>query len=89
MGNDGGPAYPCGSYHPGTGAPQPPVYSGKSLRDWFAGMATEEDVLAWVGIMGMNNVPITREEAKYAYADAMLRARKASGTAEEDSNGPT
>lgn len=45
-----------------------------TLRDWFAGQASEADVDAWMHIMRMNNIPVTREEAKYYYADAMLAA---------------
>jgi hypothetical protein len=37
--NDGGSAFPCGSYDPKTGCEQPPVVEGMSLRAWFAGQA--------------------------------------------------
>jgi hypothetical protein len=64
---DGGQAFPgidivCGDNALGS--------KGMSLRDWFAGQASETDVLAH-----MDREMITREEAKYAYADAMLKAR--------------
>ena len=39
--NDGGPAFPCGSYDPTTAAEQAPVVSGMSMRDWFAGQALQ------------------------------------------------
>lgn len=56
-------------------APQP----GMSLRDWFAGQATEEDIDAHQEYVkdtcGMNP-KYTREQAKYRYADAMITARK-------------
>ena len=52
-----------------------------SLRDWFAGRATEADIEAHSG--GTINPQTgnaygcrTREQAKYAYADAMIAARK-------------
>jgi hypothetical protein len=64
-----------------------------TLRDYFAAKATEEDIAAhiWKGhkedfVMadgyGMKKVVKreamwSREEAKYRYADAMLRAREA------------
>ncbi len=47
-----------------------------NLRDWFAGQAREKDVNTWRDILLQNGMPVTREEAKYAYADAMLRARE-------------
>jgi hypothetical protein len=66
---------------------------GMTLRDYFAAKATEEDIAAhiWKGhkedfVMadgyGMKKVVKreamwSREEAKYRYADAMLKAREA------------
>ena len=54
---------------------------GMTLRDWFAGQATEEDVRAhqewvWDGHDGLMKPTYTREVAKYRYADAMIEARK-------------
>ena len=46
---------------------------GMTLRDWFAGQASESDVMHWRNAVG---VGCTREMAKYAYADAMLAAQK-------------
>ena len=47
--NDGGPAFPCGpsgmsiSYDDGRTEHQYPGSPGMSLRDWFAGQASEQD----------------------------------------------
>jgi len=70
--DDGGPAYPIEQVtRREYGAPSEwRTYKGMSLRDWLAGHASETDVLAH-----MDREMITREEAKYAYADAMLKAR--------------
>ena len=70
--NDGGPAFPTGL--------TPGHYSqeGMSLRVWFAGHATEDDISAHRKLrqgQGFGNYECTREEAKYAYADAMIAAR--------------
>lgn len=49
---------------------------GMSLRDWFAGHATDADVREYqLNDEGERN-NATREQAKYAYADAMLAARQ-------------
>lgn len=66
--NDGGPAFPLNASDAWGGPVQ-----GMSLRDWFAGQATESDVMHWRNAVGIG---CTRETAKYAYADAMLAARK-------------
>jgi hypothetical protein len=86
MSNTGGPAFPC---HPGI---ENPIYDGMTLRDYFAAKASEEDIKAHQDggmkeqvvddINGRKkivhcNVRYTREQAKYRYADAMLKARKA------------
>ena len=60
--NDGGPAFPILRSD----------QAGMSLRDWFAGQASESDVRHWRNMLGFD---CTREMAKYAYADAMLAAR--------------
>ncbi len=53
---------------------------GMSLRDWFAGQATEKDIDAhqqYIRDSIGDAVPkYTREQAKYRYADAMIAARK-------------
>lgn len=82
--NDGGPAFPFGkrieSYDSTTGilhGISECHHPGMSLRDWFAGQATDEDL--WPHHIGRDhhgNIIGTREEAKYRYADAMLAARK-------------
>jgi len=86
MSNTGGPAFPC---HPGI---ENPIYDGMTLRDYFAAKASEEDIKAHQEggvkeqvVDDMNgrkrivhcNVRYTREQAKYRYADAMLKARQA------------
>lgn len=45
------------------------------MRDYFAIRATEKDIEMWQCILAQNGIPTSREEAKFAYADAMLRAR--------------
>lgn len=72
--DDGGPAFPETRWDDKTR--QEVQWSGMSLRDWFAGKATDTDVERWMDIMYANNTPVTREEAKYLYADAMLKARQ-------------
>jgi len=77
--NDGGPAFPI----PIAGCNDGGVYNvleqsggqygGMSLRDWFAGQASESDIMHWRNAVGIG---CTREMAKYAHADAMLAARK-------------
>ena len=69
--NNGGPAYPI----PPTVTPEgyvQPGWNGMTLRDWFATHATEADILAAQGGYRL----ITRYEARYIYADAMLTARE-------------
>jgi hypothetical protein len=60
--NDGGPVFPI----PSEGWP------GMPLRDWFATYATEADILAAQGGYRL----VTRYEARYIHADAMLKARE-------------
>jgi hypothetical protein len=59
----GGPAFPC---HPGI---ENPLYDGMTLRDYFAAKAMEALV--------HNRTPWDAAAEAYAYADAMLKARKA------------
>ena len=55
---------------------------GMDLRDYFAAKATEVDIetYQWEKTVGYGIVAgtqiRTREQAKYAYADAMMEARK-------------
>lgn len=70
--DDGGPAFPVSE--------DTAHFPGMSLRDWHASQASEADVQHWLGIYLENGMSKTREECKYAYADAMLAAaRKAGG----------
>lgn len=76
--NDGGPAFPCeGGDNSGLHA-----HPGMSLRCWLASQASNEDVLAHMefhmcpSISGRKVYTGSREEAKYRYADAMLKARE-------------
>lgn len=65
---NGGPAFPV----PGvTGN----LCRGMTLRDYFAAHASDSDVKRWMEIYRRNGTPIREEEAKYIYADSMLRAR--------------
>jgi hypothetical protein len=69
--NDGGPAFPS---HLGM---SPGMSPGMSLRDWFAAMATEGEVVQiqteWMYKLGKF---ITKREARYRHADAMLVERE-------------
>ncbi len=66
--NDGGPAFPSDRAD----------REGMSLRDWFAGSASESDILRHQSKLRINNNCIySPEECRYAYADAMLKARSA------------
>jgi hypothetical protein len=81
--NTGGPAFPLFA---ATG------YAGMTLRDYFAAKASEDDIRANIegpmqeciveGSNGRKHIThrtgkYTREQAKYRYADAMLKARDA------------
>ena len=70
MRDEGGPAFPCGSY--GTkDQEQPPIYAGLSLRDYFAAAALT-GMLADSESVGSNQ---EIGEAAYRVADAMLKVR--------------
>lgn len=75
--NDGGPAFPVPSCQDANGQ----IcwgQDGMSLRDWFAGQATEQDVQHHGGgWCEAERRTWTSEEAKYRYADAMLAAKEA------------
>ena len=72
---DGGPAFPCNGIEDDPnfpGALQSVSFSGMSLRDWFAGIATS-------GIMGNPNLvgdPETVARDSFRLADAMLKERE-------------
>jgi len=86
----GGPAFPSGlqEVEPDT---VDSLHKGMTLRDYFAAKASEEDINEhiWKGFVedytivssdGMTHIRKrqamwTREQAKYRYADAMLKAR--------------
>jgi hypothetical protein len=79
----GGPAFPATNHHGHK-------LEGMTLRDYFAAKASEDDIRANIEgpmqeciVEGSNGrkhithrtVKHTREQAKYRYADAMLKAR--------------
>ena len=54
-------------------------HPGMDLRDYFAAKASEQDIQEhlWERVGGYGKIAsCTREEAKYKYADAMLKARE-------------
>lgn len=71
--DDGGPAFPSHV------SPR-----GMTLRDWLAGHASEEDINSHLPstigelrrLKKLDGIHRNREWAKFAYADAMLKARK-------------
>ena len=64
--NDGGPAFP---------RPMVAAAPGMTLRDWFATHATEADITAILDPQHWSQ-NITRYEARYIHADAMLKVRE-------------
>ena len=78
--NDGGPAFPVPDSRSANGDVQWGS-SGVSLRDWLASHASEQDIedhtLGDLRDGGRSYNHRSREQAKYAYADAMLKARSA------------
>ena len=76
--NDGGPAFPVPMVRFDGGNFFNVRDTGMSLRDWFAGSASESDILRHQSKLRINNGCIySPEECRYAYADAMLKARSA------------
>lgn len=82
--NDGGPAFPADSYSTGDGGRKPVIYSGMSLRDYFATNASEEDLRQQGELIRANLVRVGkaavlpdgwRVKARYMHADAMLAER--------------
>jgi len=88
--NTGGPAFPYEYFDKQLN--QNRIAAGMTLRDYFAAKASEEDIRANIegpmqeciveGSDGRKHithrtVKYTREQAKYRYADAMLKAREA------------
>ena len=73
---DGGPAFPCNGIEDDPdfpGALQSVSYSGMSLRDWFAGMAMQGQIIA--DQRAADN-PEKAAEWAYANADAMIKERE-------------
>lgn len=68
--NDGGPAFPCTREQHEYGL------CGISMRDWFAGQATYDDISEHRGLFKDYAWEFTSEQARYRYADAMLAARE-------------
>ena len=89
---NGGPAFPQVDLKDHYGMLVPDRQAGMTLRDYFAAKASEEDINQhiwkghkedFVAIDGYGKKTVlqreemrTREEAKYQYADAMLKARE-------------
>lgn len=84
---DGGPAFPAKDYIVPADLQDRHVRvlgatQGMTLRDYFAAKASESDVAAHTHIYGeADGIKLcigvrTREQAKFAYADAMLAARE-------------
>lgn len=70
--DDGGPAFPCF-----LNEEHPEHKPGMPLRDWFATNAVESDIAYWQTDAWRKSLKnITREQARYRYADAMIAARK-------------
>ncbi len=70
---DGGPAFPTRVAQPfGDGCL---AQGGMSLRDWFAGMATDKDVAAYQQDE-YGRVIESRVAARYQFAKEMLKARE-------------
>jgi hypothetical protein len=82
--DDGGPAFPgqLMDFQPNTGHQiVRHQWFGMTLRDWFATHATEEDIEEHRNYRICPQTKcvlsrMTREAAKYAYADEMIRTRK-------------
>lgn len=76
--NDGGPAFPSGEVEDNFNENKHAMFTGMSLRDWFAGQAL-------VGLAGMDLTSLKNEEpdvvlalmarSAYVLADAMLAER--------------
>jgi hypothetical protein len=82
--NDGGPAFPLQCIGP----EYPPGHVGMTLRDWFAAMASDQDIAEQlpetVGevkkFVEERGFAPTRQWARYCHADAMIAARKGGAT---------
>lgn len=90
--NTGGPAFPTEYFYDQDTKHERMPTEGMTLRDYFAAKAREEDIQAhiWKGFneIQIRTAPDgtkyelsvaatwTREQAKYRYADSMLKARE-------------
>lgn len=76
--NDGGPAFPFDwvDFQPTTGDQVVrEQFPGMSLRMWLAAHASEADIGYYLDREGPCGIPkYTREEARFIYADAMIKA---------------
>jgi hypothetical protein len=68
--NNGGPAFPI-TVTDNSGQIAP-TFTGMSLRDYFAIHASEKDIEA----VRFGFSDMSRSEARYIYADEMLKARE-------------
>lgn len=77
----GGPAFPVASYVIDGTAYDDSELRGMNLRDYFAVRATKEDIENHrtyeirPDLVQHTHYTVTVEQAKYAYADAMINAR--------------
>ena len=87
--NDGGPAFPGSVQRGSNGDYWMDQSEGMTLRDWFAGQASEVDIMEHQPIMELRLGAATpyatglvrsREAAKYRYADAMIAERERGNT---------
>lgn len=68
------PAFPSGETwmdYRGNSNSHGPLYKGMSKLEWFAGRATENDILDFT-FDKEGNVSRTRAEARFAFAEAMI-----------------
>lgn len=81
MKNDGGSIFPDHKSQCLQGGTVEHI-GGMSLRDYFAANASEKDIQYYLviseemHIQGITDKKISREDARYEYADAMLKARE-------------
>ncbi len=73
--NDGGPAFPTDRSQSTEFGRRGSNEPGMTLRDWFAGQATEQDIEAQQEWIGNPLSKLTRAQCRYLHADAMLAAR--------------
>lgn len=70
-----GRKYDGGSVYPRKIPDRQEYTYGLSIREHFASLASEEDIAAHRSLGRQTTETATREEAKFAYADAMIKAR--------------